>query len=128
MTDTMQYPEVNRRYEAMEHIVRDRIVGTEFFNFFCGKLLGEGCSRFVFDYAIDSTCVIKIDASNISANILEHLVWNAVFQNKKLAQWFAPIKQISTCGKISIQKKCTRPIKRGCWHKMIPDFRYCEFN
>lgn len=118
----MRYEDIRKRHHAMDVILHDRIVGTEFFNLVCGNLLGEGTSRFVFEYKIDKRYVVKIDCSNVSANNLEWQIWHEIAYVEKMKRWFAPIGTMTTCGRVMLQRRCKTGIPYDEYPKKIPDF------
>jgi hypothetical protein len=73
----------------------------------CGKRLGSGCSRTVFQCKVDRSLVVKIeeDPEWHHQNIMEWEVWQHVEYNKKINKWFAPCIALSPCGRILLQKK-----------------------
>lgn len=106
---------------AMATVLRHAIIGEEFFNFICGNLLGSGIHRYVFEYKPSPSWVIKIDAGDRNANVMEEEMWQYV-QHSKIAKWFAPVKNLSPCGRILLQKKCTQGVPHAQYPKKIPEF------
>ena len=93
----------------------------------CGDLIGEGCSRIVYECGYAKSCVVKI-SKNIdrlsSDNILEWEIWQMVkFMNNDVSKWLAPCMKISDNGRILIQKK-TKPLTDKQWNdlKELPRF------
>ena len=78
---------------------------SEMFRLICGKELGEGSSRKVFEHAHNRKLVIKTE-SNVKSfcNIVEWETWLFAKQTK-LKKWFAPCVDISPCGGVLLQKK-----------------------
>lgn len=107
---------------AIEELLKDKITTLEFFDFFLGEHLGEGCSRDVFEYAFDKKYVLKIEKGEFNANVAEFNVWQSV-QYTKLSKWFAPIKLMSRCGRVLMQRRCNynynKPLK---FPKKLPVF------
>lgn len=77
----------------------------DFYDMFCGDLLGEGISRQVYAHRLDPSAVIKIEvAHGAFQNVMEWELWSVVAHTKS-ARWFAPCVSISPCGLVLIQKK-----------------------
>lgn len=97
-------------------------IKTEFIDTFCGKLIGHGYSRQVYEYKLDSSLVIKIETCiNVSKyfqNVIEYDTWINI-KDTDLSKWFAPCVYISYNGNVLIQKK-TNPVKK--YPDMIPIF------
>lgn len=89
---------------------------------FCGKKLGEGSSRHVYQYALDSDYVVKIDdKAQTFQNIMEWEVWRTVMDKAGTNRWFAPCKYISPSGTILIQRKTiSKPFAK--YPDKIPSF------
>ncbi len=75
----------------------------------CGKKIGFGVFRCVYDYNLDDRYVVKIEPLNTNCNVVEYMLWNEI---KGLINglawvkdWFAPVKWISPNGKILIMRK-----------------------
>lgn len=100
---------------AKDQILKDKIVSMDFFNMFCGDMLGYGCSRWVFKYQLEDNLVIKIDMSDHNANVIEYDVWQSV-RDTEFAKWFAPCIRLSQCGRVLIQN---RGYKKD--HKYYPE-------
>lgn len=107
--------------KAFANILENRIVTLDLLDFFIGDLKGLGSSRYVFTYMPNTQYVIKIDVGADNQNVREWDTWLSVAETK-YAKWFAPCKEISECGRILIQKKCTLNISYDKFPKMIPAF------
>jgi hypothetical protein len=83
----------------------------ELFNMVCGRVLGEGQNRTVYEHKFDSSVVIKMDTGDGRwfQNVAEWLVWDAV-KDTAHAKWFAPCVTISECGKVLVQRRTVRAI------------------
>lgn len=80
----------------------------ELFKLMCGKQLGEGSSRAVYEHKSDRSLVFKFQAPNDGfQNVIEWETWQRV-KYTELAEWFAPCISISPCGTVLVQKR-TRP-------------------
>jgi hypothetical protein len=91
----------------------------ELFSLVCGKVLGEGVNRTVYEHALDPHLVIKLEhgAGNFS-NVTEWQVWQAV-EHTEHARWFAPCVGISPHGGVLVMRRTT-PAARHPEH--IPSF------
>lgn len=108
--------------EIIQKILSSKIIGYEFANFFLGNLVGEGCFRSVFQCAHNPKLVVKVEMDDTYENAREHEVWHRVKEVKRIAQWFAPIIQISPCNRIMLMKKTIHHIDNLKRPDKIPDF------
>ncbi|BES63112.1 hypothetical protein [Dysgonomonas capnocytophagoides] len=87
----------------------------------CGNLIGEGCSRIVYQCDYDESCVVKIHKKVDrlpSDNILEWELWQMVKDmTNDVPKWFAPCVRISENGRVLIQKK-TAPLTDNQWYNL----------
>jgi len=92
--------------------------------FVCGRKLGRGIAREVFECSMVPGWVIKIanGSTGISQNILEYEVWDNVSHTEH-AKWFAPVHSISPCGNILMMKQA-KPLKsaKGFIETKLPTF------
>lgn len=109
-----------RRSYAIDSIIDNKIVSLELCDFIFGELLGQGISRYVFEYKPDKKWVVKVDVSDRNANVIEHNIWSEA-QYGKLAKYFAPCGEISRCGRIMLQRKCT-DASYDLYPKSVPSF------
>lgn len=109
-----------KREESLELLAKDKIVNMELIDYILGDFVGYGISRLVYDYRLDPKYVIKLDLSNHNANVLEHDVWRTV-EHTKHAKWFAPVKDLSPCGRVLLQEKCKYE-NIDKFPKIIPDY------
>lgn len=87
----------------MRHIFEDA------FNLLCGKELGRGCSRHVFDCKILPGYVVKVEKEKtVYQNYMEYHVWESV-KNSSASRWFAECKFLSNDHRILIQEKTRVP-------------------
>jgi hypothetical protein len=80
-------------------------IKNDWFNLCVGKKLGSGSSRDVYEYLLDGDFVLKIEEGTYSfKNVLEWQLWlDSEFL--ELKNWLAPIRYISPCGSILMQKR-----------------------
>lgn len=96
------------------------LIKTDFCKMFCGKQIGYGVYRQVFEHKYDDSLVIKVEYADTTffANAQEWAVWKEM-SDTDLAKYFAPCVDISENGLILIQKK-TKPLRK--YPEMIPAF------
>lgn len=87
-------------------------------NLLCGRKLGEGTYRTVFECAIDPTRVVKHDNGRNFSNINEWQV-HSEFAGTPLEKWLAPVLWLSPRGLWLIQAK-TLPIDISQMPDKIP--------
>jgi hypothetical protein len=74
----------------------------------CGRLLGVGSARHVYECALNSEWVVKVETGARSfQNALEWEFWQDAQANKELARWLAPCHHISPSGVVLIQARTT---------------------
>jgi len=88
----------------------------------CGKKIGSGCYRKVYECSFDNTLVVKVESrSQCFSNILEWTYWGELHWMEGYKEWLAPCVQISPSGGVLIQKKI-EPIRRNELPKKLPQF------
>lgn len=87
-------------------------------NLLCGKLLGQGTYRKVFELAIDGTKVVKHDNGRNWSNISEWQL-SVELHDTPIGKWLAPCHWISPGGLWLIQARTT-PILPGDLPTSIP--------
>lgn len=86
----------------------------------CGKFIGEGNSRIVYDFPMIPGYVIKVNKEEGNHdNINEYDFYMAVKYQPEIAKWLAPTSWMSNNGRFLLQKKVTRINERN--KKNIPD-------
>ncbi len=94
----------------------------EYEGIFLGSKIGNGCYRDVYNYRLNEKLVVKIERDDTTfSNILEYKIWEEVQYADDLSKWFAPCIAISPNGKILIQKKAERALKKD-YPKELPAF------
>lgn len=78
------------------------------FNLLCGKKLGQGIHRQVFECKIRPDLVVKVEDDDYRyfANVLEQKFWDDHKYFDKVARWLAPCEYLSPDGRILLQKRC----------------------
>lgn len=94
--------------------ILDKFAGSwsrELLGLVCGDRLGEGMTREVFRFGVETydepePRVIKFEMNEGHfQNVAEWQVWEAV-KETKFAKWFAPCHRISHCGRILVASYC----------------------
>jgi len=89
----------------VSEIFQKNIVSADLFLMLTGnELLGFGVGRHVFQYKLDDRFVIKFEHEESFQNTYEWQVWNHIKLTSH-ARWFAPVENISPCGRILIQRR-----------------------
>jgi len=93
----------------------------------CGKQLGKGVSRVVYEFNDD--CVIKVEfdatrESSMLQNAREAIVWREFEHWDKMKVWFAPVKFISRSGHWLVQAK-TIPVTINELRREAPKVPSC---
>lgn len=99
-------------------------ISQDLLNLVGGELLGEGLSRKVMAYRLDSKYVIKIEEDTNGLwfqNIKEWIIWQDVCEISYLKNHFAACKWISPCGRFLIQER-TEPIPHSEYPEKFPHF------
>lgn len=90
-------------------------VKDEMVRFMCGKELGRGISRTVFEYAFDPKFVLKIEHNqHRNQNASEYIFWDHICDlpkaQKQIVQpWFARVAWCSSTNSILMQER-TQPV------------------
>lgn len=106
---------------------RANTISMDTFGMFCGKMLGEVTYRTVYEYALDTSLVVKFEHGAASfSNATEWELWQDVKEIKKARKWLAPCVRISGCGILLLQKR-TSPLPEDYdlqkhYPKGIPDW------
>ncbi len=81
------------------------------FNLICGKLIGEGIHRKVFECKLKPDLVVKVETqTNLRdfANVFEMKFWCNNSHRINVSKWLAPCEYLSPDGFILLQKKCEK--------------------
>ena len=95
------------------------------FNLLCGKLLGKGIHRKVFECRLRDDLVVKVESEEnwrYFANVLEMRFWNDHEHYKKVADWLAPCEYLSPDGRILLQRKASPIVDRSALPEQVPAF------
>jgi hypothetical protein len=97
-------------------IAKNQDVNIDLILMICGKKLGDGHSRAVYEYNLDERYVVKIEPQNYSSNVSERLLWDEVQGLKGsmawVKEWFAPIKYCSPNNKILIMQRTKQDYRK----------------
>ncbi len=94
------------------------------FNMLCGKFIGEGIHRKVFECKIRPDLVVKVEADEYRnfANVFEMAFWDANQHCQSIAKWLAPCEFLSPDGAVLLQKKCSQVPFDYPLPKNMPEF------
>lgn len=96
-------------------------VSEEIIRMVCGKKIGEGATRLVYEHAMDATKVVKVEPDGHSwHNANEAQVWNTL-RGTPLAKWLCPVFLFSPYGRVIVMGRCP-PIQRQQVPRLIPAF------
>jgi len=97
------------------------IIARDFMHTLLGDVIGQGAFRRVYECTINPEIVIKIETDGYyHHNVHENEVWERVEWTSH-AKWFAPVINISPCGKVLVQKR-TEPIPKNKLPEKIPNY------
>lgn len=88
----------------------NRPIFEDAFNLLCGKLLGEGIHRKVYECKLRPELVVKVEYDTdyrYFANVMEMKFWCDHQHYSKVANWLAPCEYMSPDGLILLQRKTT---------------------
>lgn len=105
-----------KELKAYREIIDNPWTSLEIMQTYLGKLIGEGASRWVFDY--DKDTVLKIEKGDWMANVIEYDTWIAV-EGTKWEKWFCPCVDISENGRMLWMKKASKLYHQP---KVLPSF------
>lgn len=103
------------------------VVRDDALSMLCGKQLGSGVSRYVYEYPIEpEKYVVKVenDKSPLFQNMKEVLVWREFERYERIAKWLAPIEFVSHSGKWVLQRR-TKPISLAELQKRVKRIPAC---
>lgn len=77
------------------------------FNLLCGRQIGSGMTRQVFECNVDKSLVVKVEQAEVRThfqNLVEWLAWSRV-AGTVYEKWFAPVIEISPDGRLLLMKR-----------------------
>lgn len=95
------------------------------FDILCGKLIGEGIHRRVFECRLRDDLVVKVETEShwrYFANVLEMKFWNDHEAYKKVSDWLAPCEYLSPDGRILLQRKASAIVDLSLLPEQLPSF------
>lgn len=102
--------------------IDNREIHVDAFNLLCGKKIGSGIHRDVFDCRIRDDLVVKVETEidhRYFANVFEEKFYSDHEHYKKVSDWLAPVEFLSPDGRLLLQKRCD-PIKDEEIPDMLP--------
>jgi len=103
---------MNNFERKLEHLHEETFLGLEFVNMICGKYIGGGSTRMVYEYRLDPRYVVKVEyaEATFGDNIIEWRIWdNVKHTTDGTKDWFAECLHISPNGRILVQRR-TNPL------------------
>lgn len=99
-----------------------KFVNKEAFRLLCGRKIGSGVYRTVYECSIDPTLVVKVEDRQAGsfANVAEYEFWNRN-EGGPAGVWLAPCVDLSPNGVILLQKR-VEPLRKADLPKKIPTF------
>ena len=96
----------------------------ETFKLLCGKKLGTGFNRKVYECKLMPEWVVKTERLNPNdfSNVREHHFWNEYKNEKHIAKWLAPCGDISPDGKVLLQRRAETLPEDYKFPKNLPEF------
>lgn len=105
-----------KKFEIYDEIASNPATLYEVLENYLGDCIGQGASRWVFEFNKD--LVLKIEKGDWHANAIEWDTWVAV-KYTKWEKWFAPIEYISPNGRLLFQRRCNKVYTQP---KVLPNF------
>lgn len=85
----------------------------------CGDLIGEGCSRRVYQCRLLPDCVVKVEETEGSfENVIEWSIWRQVL-GTPASRWFAACHHISQNGRLLVMER-TLPARMSDLPARVP--------
>lgn len=105
------------------------ISASDFVDLMLGEKIGEGMSRDVYEFSINTDYVVKHETGDAYQNVIEWTIWQAI-KDTPMKKWFAPCHFISPNGLFLIQERAI-PCPKEMYPKRVPacmsDFKYKNF-
>ena len=113
-----------RDINVIKAIIDEPMVVADIITMLCGKHLGDGVYRTVYEYNPDPRYVIKLERPASFCNLSEHMIWDEVEgligDLAWVKKWFAPCKWISPNGRVLVMQKTYQ--KSIDVPKKVPEF------
>lgn len=94
------------------------------FDLMCGRKIGEGIHRMVFECKVRPDLVVKVESDDYRyfANVLEFKFWEDHERYAPVSRWLAPCEFLSPEGRILLQKRCDKVPESYKLPKKMPEF------
>lgn len=100
----------------------DSTISRDLLSLVCGRELGSGLARVVFECRLDPSLVIKVETRSQSfQNAMEWEIWSELEDVPELSRWLAPCKLISACGTVLAMAR-THPLAHRQYPDRMPSF------
>ena len=97
-------------------------VNRDFFRMICGKIIGAGVFRLVYEHRHRDDLVLKFEPFEESfQNISEWEFWVDNKDDKRVCPWLAPCEYISPCGMILAMQRTRKPTREE-FPNVVPEF------
>lgn len=93
----------------------DKVIAADAFNLLCGRKLGGGIHRDVFECRLRPDLVVKVETDTnwrYFANVHEMKFWDDNQYHKAVSRWLAPAEYLSPDGRILLQRR-VEPIRES---------------
>lgn len=108
--------------KILDKIISNTYTTEQIINKFCGKVLGRGQYRDVYELKANKNYVVKVEKNMYSCHFMNAREWkNYKVATKKMKKWLAPIWMINNRGDVSVQDK-VKFKKPNKYPKKIPAF------
>lgn len=105
----MQLEEKINDYIHLHCIQEETSIVQDLISSICGKHLGSGTYRMVFNYNLDDNYVVKLETPGSNCNVVEYMMWDEIQYLKEdlawVKEWFAPVKWMSPNGRVLVMRK-----------------------
>lgn len=94
------------------------------FKMLCGKQIGDGINRKVYECKLMPEWVVKVEKTNPNdfANIREKAFWLEYENDLEISKWLAPCGELSPDGKVMLQRKVEPLPPEYKLPKKLPEF------
>lgn len=100
----------------------DKRIAVDAFNMLCGRKIGEGIHRTVYECKLRDDLVVKVETDadfRYFANVHECKFHSDHQYFAKVADWLAPVEFLSPDGRLLLMKRCD-PVKEDDLPDMLP--------
>lgn len=103
----------------------NKAIATDAFNLLCGRKLGSGIHRDVFECKLRPELVVKVETETNYrdfANVREMKFWNDYQHMPAVKKWLAPCHFLSPDGRILLQERVQPILREEDVPEMLPAF------